>query len=83
MFYVTMTDTFLSGWGKAEGRIAKFVFVCDNWQEAEIVKENAERRGDQKYINISTTKPYYSSKTHLVQYKTKENAPNWYKVRYF
>ena len=83
MFYVTMTDTFLSGWGMAEGKKAKYVFVCENWQEAEIVKENAQRRGDQKYINIRVTKPVYSSITHFVQYETKDTSPCWYIPRYF
>lgn len=83
MFYVTMTDTFLSGWGKAEGKKAKYVYVCNTREEAEIVKENARRRGDQKYINIRITKPVYSSITHFVQYETKETSPCWYIPRYF
>ena len=81
--YVTMTDSFMSGWGKAEGKINKLIFECENRQEAEIVKENAENRGDQKYINISYNKPYYNPKKYLAQTKTKADYPEWYKQGYF
>jgi hypothetical protein len=81
--FVTMTDTFMSGWGKAENKINKLVFICDNYEEATIVAENARNRGDQKYINITNKKPYYSSDRYYVQFKNKEEYPNWYKKGYF
>jgi len=28
MYYVTMTDSFMGGWGTAEGKINKLVFEC-------------------------------------------------------
>ena len=81
--YVTMTDSFLSGWGMAKGKINKLVFECDSYEEAEIVADNARNRGDQKYINISYKKPYYNKNKYFVQFKTKEEYPNWYKENYF
>ena len=66
MMYVTMTDKFLSGWGKAEGKIAKYVYECKDYNEVLIVSDNAEKRKDQKCINWCVRKPYYSSKTHKV-----------------
>ena len=82
-YYVTMTDKFMSGWGCAEGKINKLIFVCEDRNQAEIVADNARRRGDQKYINITTTKPYYNPNRYLAQVKTIEDYPSWYQVRYF
>lgn len=81
--YVTMTDKFMSGWGMAKGKINKLIFECDNYQEAIIVANNAESRGDQKYINICSKKPHYNSEKYFAQYKTKEDYPAWYKEGYF
>ena len=78
MFYVTMTDKALSGWGRAEGKINKLIFECDNMKEAKTVEENAANRGDMKYINIRVAKPYYPPSRYLAQTKTKEDYPKWY-----
>lgn len=83
MYYVTMTDKFMSGWGHARGKINKLVFECESFQEALIVMENAENRTDQKHINYRDTKPYFSPKKYLVQIKTKADYPSWYKPGYF
>lgn len=77
--YVTMTDKFMSGWGRAEGKINKLIFECDNFEEAERVADNAEKRGDMKYINIATNKPYYDSRKYYAQFKNKEDYPMWYR----
>jgi hypothetical protein len=82
-FYVTMTDKFMSGWGEADNKINKLVFECESRQEAHIVADNAEARGDQSYINIRVTKPYYNPRRYYVQVKTKEEYPSWYVERYF
>ena len=76
--YVTMTDAFLSGWGRAEGKINKLVFICDNLEEAERIVHYARTRREMKYINIRYDKPYYNSNRYLVQFKTKEDYPLWY-----
>jgi len=82
-FYVSMTDKFLSGWGMAEGKTNKLIFICDTLEEAYIVEDNALQRSDMKYVNVCFTKPYYNSKTNYVQYKTKEIYPSWYEKDYF
>ena len=82
MFYVTMTDGFLSGWGRAEGKINKLVIECKTYEEAEIVKDNAEHRSEMKYINIAIKKPYYGSR-YYVNYETKETYPCWFVAGYF
>jgi hypothetical protein len=81
-YYVTMTDKFMSGWGLAEGKINKLVFICDSLEEAKIVARNARKRGDQKYVNISANKPYYNKKKYYVQFKTKKEYPDWYKEEF-
>ena len=83
MYYVTMTDKFMSGWGLAENKTNKLVFICENYEEAQTVAKNAENRSEMKYINICTDKPRYDSKRYLTQFKTIEEAPNWYRTGYF
>lgn len=78
MIYVTMTDKFMSGWGHSNNKINKLVFECDSKQEAFTVMENAEKRGDQKHINIATNRPSYPAHSHYTQFKTKEDYPKWY-----
>jgi len=78
-----MTDKFLSGWGEAEGRTAKYVYECSTYQEAEIVKDNAEARSDQKHINICINKPRYNAKFYRVAYHTKEDGGSFYTAGYF
>ena len=76
--YVTMTDKFMSNWGLAKDKIAKYIYVCDNMQEAKIVRDNAKSRSDQAQIKITKTKPYYSEKQYLVMWENKEDSPKWY-----
>lgn len=82
-YYVTMTDKFFSGWGRASGKIAKFVYLCESYDEAKIVASNARARTDQKNVNIRSTVPRYTSKGYLVQWKVKEDCPCWYQQGYF
>ena len=82
-YYVSMTDTFLSGWGYSKDRINKLIFKCDTLEEALIVEENAKNRTDQKYVNLCSRKPYYNNDRYYVQIKTKEVYPCWYKKGFF
>lgn len=84
MYWVTMTDKFMSGWGKAEGRVNKLVFECDTYEEAAVVAQNASSRGDMRYVGICERRPrYYPKDRYLVQVKTKADYPNWYKPNAF
>jgi len=82
-FYVTMTDTFFSGWGHAQGKQNKLIFGCETMDEANIVVANATYRTDQIYIYIRTTKPSFSSHRYYVQWKDKTVYPSWYEMDYF
>ena len=69
MYFVTMTDKFLSGWGRAEGKINKFVVACYSYEQAETIERNAHKRNEMKYINITSKKPYYPAGRYLVSWK--------------
>lgn len=83
MHYVTMTDEFMSGWGKSENKINRLVFECESEVEAKVVYQNAKDRGDQTHIHIRKTKPHYSKEKFYVQFKDKDSCPHWYKADYF
>jgi hypothetical protein len=82
-FYVTMTDTFMSGWGMAQGKTNKLVFLCDNMKEAKTVEGNAMSRSDMKYVSIRSTAPYYDKNRYYTQFKDKEEYPKWYQENAF
>ena len=86
MYYVTMTDTFMSGWGLAKDLTDKLVFLCDTWEEAKTVSDNARKRNEMKWVNICAKPSYYRSSfgldyklgAYYVQIKTKDSYPTWY-----
>lgn len=57
MYYVSMVDTFLSGWGRADGKISVVVVKCSSLSEAEECKELNDTRSDMNDVEISTVKP--------------------------
>lgn len=57
MYYVSMVDTFLSGWGRAEGKTSVVVVKCSTRSEAEECKELCDTRSDMRDIEISSVKP--------------------------
>jgi hypothetical protein len=69
MYYVTMTDKFMSGWGMAQNKTNKFIVECETYQEAETIERNAKKRNEMKYINICSKKPRYG-KNVLESWKT-------------
>lgn len=83
IYYVSMTDSVMSGWGRAGDKINKLIFVCEGYEEADIVEDNARNRTDMKYINICANKPYYNRDRYYPQYYTKEDYSSWYVKDYF
>jgi hypothetical protein len=79
MYWVTMTDKFMSGWGKAQGKTNKLVFTAKDREEAQIIARNAKHRGDMNYISISLSKPHYDPRHYYIQFKNRHSSPNWYK----
>ena len=82
-WYVSMTDSFMSGWGKADRQTNKLIFGCNTLEEAEIVEQNANNRTDQKYVSLCMNAPTYNKSRYYVQFKTKHDYPTWYKAGSF
>lgn len=90
MYYVSMNDTFMSGWGRAEGLTNKLVFVCDTLEEALIVQRNANRRGDMIPVRLHAERPKFVHKdwettgsdyelgNFYIQIKDKSDYSSWY-----
>jgi len=83
MVYVTMTDSFMSGWGHAENKINKLIFECKDLKEAHVVMDNAKHRADMKYIDLCYKKPYYNKNRYYAQIKTNQDYSSWYKPNFF
>ena len=78
MYWVSMTDNFMSGWGHAKNKINKLVLSCKNFKEAEIVERNARDRSEMKHINICSKKPYYNKTHYYTSYYNNSDAKTWY-----
>lgn len=79
-YWVRSVDTFMSGWGPAEGTVNWLLLPCDSLEEAEIVKANALGRGDQKQILIWNDKQMRTKPTDgaIVSYHDKDDYGCWY-----
>ena len=76
MFYVTMTDKFMSGWGHAQNKTNKLIIECNTIDEAEQIERAARRRNEMKYVNICTRRPRYGA--HVVEsWKTYADMTGW------
>ena len=84
-YWVTMTDRFMSGWGKADNRINKLVISCYSYDEALIVEANAKARSEMKHINICQKEPRYNDNKYLVSWHGREQGDyeSWFKVGHF
>jgi len=75
-----MTDKFMSGWGRAEGKINKYVIGVNSYEEAQTIKKKARSRPEMKYINIRNRKPYYNKRRFFVSRKNWEDLGDCWKV---
>lgn len=76
-WYVLSNDSFLSGWGPAEGKINTVVAPCKDLNEAKRVAEYARSRSDQKRVRIVGNKPRI--KNHVVySLLSHDRSPAWY-----
>lgn len=73
MFYVTMTDKFMSNWGHASGKTNKFVVECKTLTQAKTIALNARRRSEMKYVRIVYCKPKYPPQRYLVSLRRYED----------
>ncbi len=78
-YYVTMTDKFMSGWGRARDKINKLVIECNGSMEAVTVAVNAKDRPEMKYINIRETKPYYNQERYETSWHDRGDYSRWFR----
>jgi hypothetical protein len=82
-YYVTMTEIYYSRSKQSKGKIAKFIFICDFYNEAEVVADNARQIGTMDAVSICTTRPHYTRYNHCIAFANKQTSPNWYIPGYF
>lgn len=83
-YFVTATDKIMSGWGKAEGKIAKRVIVCDTWKQVQRMADamiNKPSREGWRYINKASRLPRYSEKKYVVSWSHYDEFNNTYFMR--
>ena len=85
MYYVSMIDKAFTRMfsGMLKGRLNRLVFECATLQEAETVVDNGDAREDMKNVAVHVKSPYFTPKRNVVQVKTREEYPNWYKPGWF
>ena len=69
-YYVTMLDTFMSGWGMAKDKENIMIVECDSLEDAELIAENAAKRSEMKNIDIWTEMPEYDDALYVLSVKT-------------
>jgi len=77
-WYVLCNDSFMSGWGYARDKINTIILPCESYNEAKLVVEYAESRGDQKYIRMVINKPRLNHRTHWYSLHGKHDYGRWY-----
>lgn len=66
LFFVSMIDEFMSGWGEASGKLSVFMVVCESLEEALQIKQAAAKRREMRFLKIHKKVPIYSSKEYRV-----------------
>ena len=79
-FYVRARDTFLSGWGRSEGRPNYVLLPCTSYAEAEIVLANTRARSDMADARIVKHVPRLVTRDDVtVSLFDREDAARWYR----
>lgn len=66
--YVSMTDRFMSGWGKAGNKKNKLVISCCSHDEAVIVAENANNRSEMENVETHNYEPVFNADKYTLSY---------------
>ena len=64
-----MTDRFMSGWGGAKGKIAKYIVECDNATQADAICKAAENREEMRAINSGNSCPSFPASKYQTTYR--------------
>lgn len=58
LWFVTATDKIFTGWGEAEGKIAKFVIICDSLKQARRIADAFRNaKNDWRNVDICVNLP--------------------------
>jgi hypothetical protein len=69
MYYVTMIDRFMSGWGAAAGKINRMVVECQTMPQAEQIARVARARSEMRRVRVCLNRPRYGAGV-LTSWKT-------------
>ena len=76
--YVCMTDSFMSGWGRAKGLRNRLAIEVNGFEEADKLLDYVQReRGEMQYVTISQHRPRERF-GQMLQFKTREGMPMWF-----
>jgi hypothetical protein len=76
-FYVTAVDSFMSGWGEAQGRVNLVCLPCENEAEVKAVLAYVRTRPEMERVKVSHTAPLVDAETEVSVYSV-EAQPVWY-----
>lgn len=70
-WFVTMTDKFMSGWGCADGKIAKRIIICQTHADAETLRDRiaGNKRTQMTRVNVTPRLPYYTPSRYTTTYE--------------
>lgn len=77
-YYVLTNDRFMSGWGRATGKINTIVLACRSHGEAVAVARYCRERPEQTRVRIVTRKPHVRGNV-LYSLMTWDKCPKWYR----
>lgn len=78
MYVVTMIDTFMSGWGPAEGKENIYAVHCATLEQAQQIEKAGQARDEMRKVKIHDKLPYYPEHSYVVSVKNfSELGPIW------
>lgn len=75
---VVFTDKFLSGWGDAEGKTHKQIYICENRIDAVVLAERLSNlKYGARYVKICYGVPRYSTNRYSVSCRKFNKAADY------
>lgn len=81
MVIITAVDKMLSGWGRATGKIAKRIVICEDWSQSRRIATNMRNQGF-TYVSERSARiglPYYTPSRYVVSVIHAKDCPAWNK----
>lgn len=76
-FYVCMTDSFMSHWGRAAGKTNIFCVACDTYAQADRIESAARSRSEMKRVRIQHNPPRPSPSRIITHKRFSELGSIW------